>query len=85
MNLTTILDWIMDALYSLASVAVSWLPVSPFQSIEWSQDSFTYMVLSWVNYFIPLGWIMGIMSSYLTAVLIWYGVRWVLRFVRYID
>ena len=79
-------DWFMDFIYKLASGALSLLPDSPFQS-----DGFTSTlnqfanIMSNINYFIPFNDMFIFMGIYLGAVLIWYGLRWILRFAKYID
>ena len=79
-------DWFMDFIFDLASAALSILPDSPFQT-----DGFASMlesfggIMSNINYFIPFNDMFLFMAIYLTAVLVWYGLRWVLRFAKYID
>jgi len=81
-----IFDWIMDFLYDLAVVALMLLPDSPFQSIEFKNGLSAFSdLMSHINYFIPFGQMLGIGAAYITAVAIWYAVRWVLRMVQYID
>ena len=79
-------DWVMDFLYDLASIVLLLLPESPFQtaSMAASLDKFGDIMAN-VNYFIPFGSMVQIMVAYLTCVLIWYAVRWILRLTQYID
>jgi hypothetical protein len=79
-------DWILDFFYGLAVIAIGWLPDSPFQAQEFQQtlEGFSDL-MGQINYFVPFGQMLSITAVYISAVLIWYGVRWVLRFVRYID
>lgn len=79
-------DWVMDFIFELARMALMLLPDSPFAS-----DGFTTTmakfneIMANVNYFIPFNDMFLFMGIYLVAVLIWYGLRWVLRMAKYID
>lgn len=78
------IDAIMEFLVGLVEDAVSILPDSPFASVVVNLDSYSD-IMGYINYVIPVGTILGILTIYLSAVLIWYGVRWLLRFAQYID
>lgn len=81
-----IVDWILDFLYALAVLAIGWLPNSPFQTESFRETLSGFSeLMSNINYFVPVGQMLTITAAYVAAVLIWYGVRWILRFVRYID
>lgn len=79
-------DWIMDWIYEIVAVILAILPNSPFQTEEFSAglDKFS-TIMAQINYFIPFGWMLTILTGYVTAVLIWYGLRWLLRIAQYID
>jgi hypothetical protein len=81
-----IVDWLLDFLYAIAQIAIGWLPDSPFQTqgFEDALSSFSG-IMSNINYFVPFGGMLAITTVYLSAVLIWYGARWVLRLAQYID
>ena len=80
------IDWFMDFIYKLAEWALFLLPDSPFQKEEWliGLQGFE-KIMSYINYFVPFGSMLIIMTVYITAVIMWYVVRWVLRLTRYID
>lgn len=81
-----IVDWILDFLYGLAVLAIGWLPDSPFQTQEFRNTLLGFSdLMGQINYFVPVGQMLTITGAYVAAVLVWYGVRWILRFVRYID
>lgn len=84
-SIGSILDTILDWASNLVIPMLMLLPESPIQA--WQPAGFGQFaqIMGWINYFVPLGAIAGIMTSYLGAVVIWYSVRWFLRFVRYID
>lgn len=76
-----LIDWAINLVIPLLLM----LPESPIQAWQPQGMSQFAQIMGWINYFVPLGAIAGIMTSYVAAVLIWYGVRWFLRLVRYID
>ncbi|OPX01404.1 hypothetical protein [Geobacillus sp. LEMMY01] len=81
-----VVDWILDFLYSLAVLSIGWLPDSPFQTDSFRKTLSGFSdLMSYINYFVPVGQMLTITAAYVAAILIWYGVRWILRFVRYID
>lgn len=79
--LARILQGILDALAAALNGVISVLPTSPF---AWE---FSWLGEWWsvVNYFIPFQAMASLTMCYVAAVAIWYGVRWVFRFVRYIG
>lgn len=81
-----IVDWILDFIYNLAVIAIAWLPDSPFQTADFKQALASFSeIMSNINYFIPFGGMFAITTIYVSAVLVWYAARWVLRIARYID
>lgn len=79
--LANILQGILDFFGMILSSLLSALPDSPF--------SLGVNVLGtwmgWINYFIPIGSIINVMAAYLSAVSVWYAVRWIMRFSKYIG
>lgn len=82
--LKRIFEYVMDFLYDIAAVALALLPTSPFADIGTSFAGFE-TIMSYINYFVPIGPMLAIFTTYLTAVLVWYGIRWILRIAKYID
>lgn len=81
-----LIDWLMDFIYDLAYVALSILPNSPFQTETFVATLSKFSkIMSNINYFIPFGQMLIITTAFLGAVLIWYGVRWILRLSNYIS
>lgn len=79
-------DTLMDAIYALVALALSLLPTSPIQTAVLEMDDGPFRdIMSYINYFVPVGPMLVIMASYLTAVAIWYVVRWMLRIGKYIQ
>ncbi|MFD5023411.1 hypothetical protein ACFWMP_31440 [Paenibacillus sp. NPDC058367] len=81
-----ILDAIITWLEVAARAAILLLPQSPFADLSLAKFPETFgNVMGWINYFVPIGAMLGIMTTYLAAVMIWYTVRWILRLTQYID
>lgn len=79
-------DFIMDFLYALAALAISILPASPLQAGEYANALVAfYDIMTYINYFVPVGVMLNIMLAYVAAAFIWYAARWILRFAKYID
>lgn len=76
-----IFNWLIKSLAAIVQAVLSILPDTPF---SWDVGSLgPYWAV--VNYFIPFGTIAGILATYVTAVAVWYGIRWILRLAQYID
>lgn len=84
--LAKIWDGIMEFLYELVHLAIGWLPNSPLQTIDLKGyfGGFT-KIMGWINYFVPVGICLNILSLYCVAIGVWYAARWVLRIAKYID
>lgn len=76
-----LLNKIIELLASALNAVLTLLPTSPFQSISFPDTGF----LGWIGLFIPVTAILDLFATWLSAVLVWYGLRWVFRFVRYIE
>lgn len=79
-----IINYILTFISDLIEPAFNILPDSPIQTITFANTAFGN-VMGWINYFVPLQGMLLIMSLYLSAALIWYGVRWLMRLGKYID
>ncbi|MCP1187567.1 hypothetical protein [Paenibacillus sp. 1781tsa1] len=80
-----IIDSILDWLTTMAKAVLLLLPESPFASLKLATMPGFADVMGWINYFVPIGPMLTLLTSYLGCVAIWYGVRWVLRLAQYID
>lgn len=82
-----IFTWIKEFGFGILSWAILLLPESPFQ--KWAEgfneNSPFHNILNYINYFVPVGSMVTFFVTYLTAVAIWYIVRWALRLARYIQ
>lgn len=81
--MSDILNFLIDTIVDIVKSLLSVFPDSPFQKIVLPDGFLNF--LGYANYIIDFGLIMQFSVTYLTAVLIWYGVRWLLRLVRYIQ
>ena len=69
---------------ALAALVISILNILPETPFSWDLGSLgTYW--AYANYFIPFGTLAGIMATFLISVMVWYGIRWILRVAKYID
>lgn len=67
---------------SLGSLAVNSLPTSPFTGVISSLQELP--ALGWLNWFVPVGWIINTMGLWLSAVTIYYVYSIILRWVKVI-
>lgn len=77
------INGLISLLGGVLSLVLAILPNSPFQSLTVENDVIS--VLSKVNYFLPLDYIMGINAGLITCVLLWYGVQIVFRWVKMVE
>lgn len=74
----------MDTLNSLwnglGSLAINALPTSPFAGVISRLQSLP--ALGWLNWFIPVGWIVDTMAVWLSAITIYYVYSVILRWVK---
>lgn len=80
-----IIDALLDWLSDMVAAVVLLLPESPFAKLSLATVPGFANVMGWINYFVPIGPMLGIFTTYLAAVLIWFGIRWILRIAKYID
>lgn len=76
------INYLLDLLEALVAQVVNFLPDSPFQSIDLGVLE---QYMGYVNYFYPVRQLVIFLGLYVSAVLVWYGVRWILRLARYIE
>ena len=65
------LDMIVDFLRSVLGGLVSLLPHSPFEQF-YSLTGLPVQILGWVNWFVPVGTLLGIMTAWLVAIAAYY-------------
>lgn len=77
--ISSILDWLLEAVIKFISL----LPESPIQ--QFTSNSDVQAIFGYINWFIPIRQISAIMGAILGATIIWYAVRWILRFAKYVE
>lgn len=79
-------DTLTDALVSFALRIIELFPESPLQPLIVSlQNSSVVQYLGYVNYFIPIGQMLGILSVWLTAIAAYYVYQIVMRWLKVIE
>lgn len=62
---------------AIAGILIAILPVSPFQSVVESLSETPY--LGYLNWFFPVGRCLTVLISWGAAILVFYGISWILR------
>ena len=64
------MDTLSSLWNSIAGIAINALPTSPFHGVI---NSLTDLpALGWLNWFIPVGWIVNTMSLWIAAITLYY-------------
>lgn len=79
-----VLNWLIEQFAKAVEAVLSVLPDSPIQRYLVSNQD-VVEILGYVNWFVPIGTMMTILTFFLTATAIWYAVRWLLRFAQYVE
>lgn len=76
-----IVNFLIDVLYSIGSTLMKILPNTPFEfeTLKWGEFGKA------VTYFIPVHVMITHFVLILSAILIYYGIRWLLRMIRQIQ
>lgn len=77
-----IIDWLGDQLNTVLSWVTYLLPPSPFALLEMSPIS---QYLGYINYFVPLDFMVNTLSAWGAAVLIYYTYHVILRWAKAIG
>lgn len=80
--IVTLVQWVINALAGAIGAVVALLPTSPFTNVGVGSLS-TY--LGYVAYFVPIHSMVVLGGAWLSAMAVWYGVRWALRFARMVQ
>ena len=68
----------VDTLVSAGNRLLDTLPLCPF--VQFQEFMLTNELLSWLNWFVPMDAIIGLVNAWLAAITIWYiaktGLRW---------
>ena len=77
------LDWMISLFNNFADTLKSVLPMSPFAPFIDQFSNLPY--ISWLNWFIPVGEIINVLTAWLGAILLFYAYSIVLRWVKAIS
>lgn len=77
-----IFSWLTDNLRNVLSWIVSFLPASPFKLLELTplKD-----ILGYINYFLPMDFILSSLTAWGSAILIYYAYHIILRWVKAVE
>lgn len=79
-------DSLTDTLVSLALQVINLFPASPLQPlIAQLANSGLSDWLGYVNWFIPVGTMLGILSAWLTCIAAYYVYQIILRWIRVVE
>lgn len=78
-----ILNKIIDFLADKLTYIMAWFPTSPFQRSLSYASSLPY--LGYVNWFIPIGWIIDVTAAWCTIIGIYYLYSIIARWVKAIE
>lgn len=79
--------WILFTWLANNSEIGRFLPISPFQRFfaNWDGLDLIRQYMGWINWFVPVGTIIEILTIWLTAIGVFYGVMAILRWVRIVG
>lgn len=78
----SILGWVGDRINELLSFICLILPDSPFQLLTNSPIS---QYLGYINYFIPIDFMLDVLTAWLSAILVYYGYQILMRWAKAIE
>jgi len=81
-DLYGVLNAIIRVVAGAVSAVIGLLPESPFQSITLPPQVAT--IMGYAAWFLPIHEAVIFLQALVVAVAVWYGIRWLMRFTRYI-
>ena len=74
-----VVDTIIKILLTIAigGILIAILPASPFPAIISSLEALP--MIGYINWFIPVGKLVGILVAWASAILIFFGISWIFR------
>lgn len=76
---------LIDAVGAVIEYVFSLLPDSPFLNMLQNAPPDVSKYLGMLNWLLPVDWVLVTLTAYITAVMVYYAVRWIMRFIRYIQ
>lgn len=74
---------ITDTVYSILQSVINILPDSPFEYL--CQIPEVYQIMKWVNWFLPIQFMLSSMTAWLSAITIYYIYSIIMRWIKAID
>lgn len=81
--LANLVTWLNNVLNVIISAVISVLPQSPFANYDWG--SFDVTGLHWLNWFVPVGQMLTLLTAWAAAVASYYVVMAILRKAGFIG
>lgn len=75
----SILDWVGDKINVILSMVALLLPDSPFQLLNKTPIG---QYLGYINYFVPIDFMVDTLAAWTAAILIYYGLQIILRWIK---
>ncbi len=75
--------WLSDNLSSFWDSLIDALPKSPIYYL--SSTPQVREVMGYVNFFIPIYTIVGMLEAWLFAIVVYYGLQLILRWIKFIE
>lgn len=79
------MQWITQAIIDLVDWVLNILPDSPFLILDTMNRTEFYQYIKWVNWFLPVGLFIQILSSWCAAILVYYVFQIILRWAKAIE
>lgn len=77
---------ILRGLVDFVNVLIGWIPASPFREfIESLDETLGSEFLGYLNFFLPISELLGIVTFWVNGILLYYAVSIVLRWVKAIS
>lgn len=78
----SIFDWLGNALNDMLGWILFMLPDSPFKLLSKSPIS---QYLGYINFFVPVDFILSILGAWISAIAIYYGYKIILAWIKAIN
>lgn len=80
------MDSIPSWLYDFLNSVLDLLPDSPFQGFFTTFPGSDFQqILKYINWFVPIGTFATILTAWLSAIIIWYVIAMIMRWVKAIE
>jgi len=83
-RMETIWNWLINKLNLILSAILSFLPDSPFENIVSPPQEVVHLI-GYINYFLPISQIVGVLMVWISAVTVFYVYQLILRWAKAIE